>query len=87
MLSAASLDPKPPYKHIAKTLIRLDGCQGVSESSMGADATLLVQSSHGSNYFADFQMFFSQSLPFMIIHMYSATLIVRRILINLTPKV
>ena len=34
----------------AKTLIRLGGCPGWSESSMGAHATLLVLSRDGLNY-------------------------------------
>ena len=48
-----SLDPKLPIKRTAKTLIRLCGCSGWSESSLGAHAILLVLSWGGSNLCRD----------------------------------
>ena len=45
-----SLGPKLPITRTAKTLIRLSGCPGWSESSLGAHATLLVLSWYGSYY-------------------------------------
>ena len=44
-----SLGPKLPIERTAKTLIRLGGCPGWSESSLGAYAILLVCA--GSNHF------------------------------------
>ena len=44
-----SLGPYLPIECTAKTLIRLGGCPGWSESSLGAHAILLVLSRGGSN--------------------------------------
>ena len=44
-----SLGPKLGIQHTAKTLIRLGGCPGWSESSLGAHAILLVLSWGGSS--------------------------------------
>ena len=41
--------PKLPFERIAKTLIRLGGCSGWSESSLGAHAIFLALSCAGSN--------------------------------------
>ena len=47
--SVEALGPKLPREHTAKTLIRLGGCPGWSESSLGAQVMLLVLSCTGSN--------------------------------------
>ena len=44
-----TLGPSLPIERTAKTLIRLGGCPGWSESSQGAHASLLVLSRCGSN--------------------------------------
>ena len=44
-----SLGTKLPFERTAKTLIRLGGCPGWSESSLDAHATLLVLSWDGSS--------------------------------------
>ena len=44
------LGPYLPIERTAKTLIRLGGCPGWSESSQGAHATLLVFSCRGSGW-------------------------------------
>ena len=43
------MDPKLPIKRTANTLIRLGGCPGWYESSLGAQVILLVLSCDGSN--------------------------------------
>ena len=43
-----TLGPKLPFEHTVKTLIRLGGCPGWSESSLGAHVILLVLSCGGS---------------------------------------
>ena len=43
-----TLGPQLPIEHTAKTLIRLGGCPGWSESSLGTHAILLVLSWGGS---------------------------------------
>ena len=47
----AKLGPKLPIERTAKTLIRLGGCPGWSESSLGAKVILLVLSWGGSKSF------------------------------------
>ena len=47
----AKLGPKLPTERTAKTLIRLDGCPGWSESSLGTKVILLVLSWSGSKCF------------------------------------
>ena len=44
-----ALGPQLPIERTAKTLIRLDGCPGWSQSSLGAKVILLVLSWGGSN--------------------------------------
>ena len=47
----AKLGPKLPTERTAKTLIRLGGCPGWSESSLGTKVILLVLSWDGSKFF------------------------------------
>ena len=61
------LGPSLPIERIANTLIRLGGCPGWSESSLGAHAILLVLSWGGSKY--DF--FYKSQVPGQHAHRHS----------------